>query len=29
MTEHLNLIVILIDDRRFDAFAAGGHPYAV
>jgi len=22
-----NLIVILIDDLRFDEFGAGGHPY--
>ncbi len=27
MTERPNLLVILIDDLRFDEFGAGGHPY--
>ena len=25
--ERANLLVILIDDLRFDEFSAGGHPY--
>jgi N-acetylglucosamine-6-sulfatase len=27
MTEHPNVLVILVDDLRFDEFGAGGHPY--
>ena len=27
MAKHPNLLVILIDDLRFDEFGAGGHPY--
>ena len=27
MADHPNLLVILIDDLRFDEFGAGGHPY--
>jgi hypothetical protein len=27
MTERPNVLVILIDDLRFDEFGAGGHPY--
>ncbi|HEY7139719.1 MAG TPA: sulfatase-like hydrolase/transferase [Methylomirabilota bacterium] len=27
MTQHPNILVILVDDLRFDEFGAGGHPY--
>ena len=27
MAQRPNLLVILIDDLRFDEFGAGGHPY--